>query len=105
VALVATIALLVWVDRSPSDVANQAAVLILLVGGLGIGLYARGRWWIPALALGATIAVARTAYVLMRVDLHDPHAPHTLAEIATLLVLVVPTLLTAGLGRLLRRTR
>lgn len=103
VGLAATIAVLVWLDRSPSDVANQAALLLLLVGGLGIGILGRRRWWVAALALGASIAVARTAYLLLGVDLHDPQAPHTVAQIATLLVLVIPALATAGLGRLLRR--
>ncbi len=102
-ALVLAIGALVWVDRSPSDVANQASLLVLLVGGLGIGLTTRRRLWLPVVLFGFTLAVARACYVLFGVDLHDPSAPATVPAAAGLLVLVVPVAVTAGLGWILRR--
>ncbi len=101
-ALLVGIALIVWLDRSPSDVANQATLVMVLVTGFSVGLVAR-RWWLPALVVGSVIAAARCVYLALGVDLHDPHAPTTWLGVLGLLVLNVPAVLAAALGALARR--
>ena len=54
--LLMAVALLVWIDRSPSDVANQVSLLMLLIGAGLLGI-AAPRWaWLSALLLGACVA-------------------------------------------------
>ena len=62
-------ALLVWIDQSPSDVANQVSLLMLLIGAGLLGI-AAPRWaWLSALLLGACLAAAHAVYLMAGVAL------------------------------------
>ena len=56
-------AVLVWIDQSPSDVANQASLLILLIGAGLLGIAAPHWAWLPALTLGCSLAAAHAIYL------------------------------------------
>jgi hypothetical protein len=53
---------LVWVDQSPSF-ANQASLLVLMVGAAVLGLAAPRRAWLSALILGGCLAATHAIYL------------------------------------------
>jgi hypothetical protein len=53
---------LVWVDQSPSDIANQASLLVLMLGAAVLGLAAPRRAWLSALILGGCLAATHAIY-------------------------------------------
>ncbi len=72
VGLVGAVAVLVVVDRSPSDIANQATLLILLVAAGLLG-FVRPRWsWVAGLVLGGSIAGAHALYQVFDVTCPTP---------------------------------
>ena len=100
-------AVLVWVDLSPSEIANQASLLVLLLGAGLLGLV-KPRWaWLSALGLGGSLAVAHALYLATGHRLPYPMSPSGWAGPITLLVLLVPAFLAAyggaGAGFLIRR--
>lgn len=90
-------------DRSPSDIANQATLLALLLVGFAVGRWLRPGALYAALLTGSSIALSRALGLLLGWETADPSAPKTWAQVASLLVLNVPVLLVAGLGLLIRR--
>jgi hypothetical protein len=69
--LLAASTLLMWVDHSPSDVANQAAMLVLVVSAAALG-FAAPRWArLSALVLGGCLAVTHVIYLAAGVALRD----------------------------------
>ena len=95
--------LLVWVDRSPSDVANQAclAVLLLTAGALGMAR-PRSAWFTGGL-VGSTLALAHAIYQVLGVPLPYPMSPPGLTGTLTLLLLLLPAWAAAYLGAATRR--
>jgi hypothetical protein len=59
---------LVAVDRSPSDIANQASLLVLLLTAGGLGLTRPHRAWIAGLVVGSCLAAAHAAYLAWGVE-------------------------------------
>lgn len=58
VGVAATVGVLVWVDWSSSDIANQASMLVLLLGSSVLG-FSAPRWaWLAGAALGGCLALA-----------------------------------------------
>jgi hypothetical protein len=58
VSVAATVGVLVWVDWSSSDIANQASMLVLLLGSSVLG-FSAPRWaWLAGAALGGCLALA-----------------------------------------------
>lgn len=106
--LVAAAALLVWVDQSPSDVANQGSLLVLLAAAGSLGFACPGRAWLAGLVIGATLAAAHAGYIATGIHLPYAVEPAGWAGPATLLVLVVPATIAAyagaGVARLIRRS-
>ena len=101
------LAALVWVDRSPSDIANQASLLVLLLGAGLLGVI-KPRWaWVSGLGLGSSLAAAHALYLATGHGLSYAMAPSGWAGPITLLVLLVPAFLAAyagaGAGLLIRR--
>jgi hypothetical protein len=89
-AVAGATAALVYIDRSPSDVSNQATVLILLLEAGALGMVAP-RWaWLSGLLVGAAVATAHAVYLVAGLPLPYPMSPAGWAGAATLLALVVP---------------
>lgn len=87
-----------WVDLSTSDVANQATLLVLVVGAGLLG-FTRPAWaWLAGLALGSVLAVTHVIYLVARHPLPYPMHPSGWAGPITLLALLVPALLAAYAG-------
>jgi hypothetical protein len=103
----AAVAVLVVVDRSPSDIANQASVAVLLIAAFALGICAPRRAWMSGLAVGVCLAAAHAIYLTAHVRLPYPLEPAGWAGPFSLLVLIVPALLAAfvgaGAGALARR--
>jgi hypothetical protein len=96
--LLGAAAVLVWVDLSPSDIANQTSLLLLLLGAGTLGL-AAPRWaWLSALVLGGCIAASHAVYLAADLDLPYSMSPTGWAGPAILLILIVPAGLAAYLG-------
>ena len=101
------VAVLVWVDRSPSDIANQASLLVLLLGAGLLGVI-KPRWaWLAGLGVGSSLAAAHALYLATGHRLPYAMSPSGWAGPITLLVLLVPAFLAAyagaGAGLLVRR--
>jgi len=103
IGLVSAAAVLLWTDRSPSDVANQATLLVLLVATAVLGFAAPRRAWLPGLVLGGAISLAHIVYVTFGPALPYKAEPTGVGGAATLLVLIVPAMLGAYLGAGLAR--
>jgi hypothetical protein len=103
------VAALVAVDRSPSDVANQASLLVLLIAAGALGLARPQRAWVAALVIGSCLAAAHAGYVAWRVELPYPMSPSGWVGALSLLLLLLPAFLAAytgaAIGRLLLRRR
>jgi hypothetical protein len=98
VALGVAVAVLDWVDLSTSDIANQLALLVLLVGAGVLG-FARPGWaWLAGLALGSALAVTHSLYLAARHPLPYQMHPSGWAGPVTLLVLLLPAFLAAYAG-------
>ncbi len=97
------VAALVLVDRSTSDVANQATLVLLLIFAAVLGAVRPRLAWLSGLLVGSTIAAARAVAELLGISPTDAQAPHTALAIAGLLVLIVPALLAAYAGAAVRR--
>ncbi len=104
-ALVAVVALVLWTDRSPSDVANQATLAVLLLGAGLLGYAAPRRAWVAGVVVGASIAMAHAIGPLVGPPLHGPSASAGLVGVVSLLLLVVPGVMAAQAGAALRRAR
>jgi hypothetical protein len=104
--LAVAVAVLLWVDRSPSEIANQAALLVLLLTAAAMGFAAPRRAWLAGLLLGASIAVAHMVYLTLGPALPYKAEPAGLSGAATLLILIVPAVIAAyvgaGVARLVR---
>lgn len=108
IGLGGAVALLVWVDRSSSDVANQSALLVLLISAGGLGFTTPRRAWLTALVIGGSLAAGHGVYQALDLPLPYPSSPAGWAGPATLLLLIAPACLAAFLGsaaaKLLRRS-
>ena len=94
----ATVAVLLWVDWSPSDIANQASMLVLLLGSSALG-FSAPRWaWLAGAAVGSCLAFAHAVYVAAGIRLRYEMTPSGWAGPATLLILVVPAIVAAYAG-------
>jgi len=102
-AVVCFAGVLVLVDRSDSDTANQGALLVLLTFAAALGALRPRQAWLSALIIGCTIAAARATGLLMGAVPADPQAPRSLPAVATLLVLVVPAAVASYAGAAARR--
>lgn len=96
--LFAGAAMLIFVDYSPSDIANQASLLVLILGAAALGI-AAPRWaWLAALVLGGTLAAMHAICLAAQVPLPYQMAPAGWAGAATLLILIIPAGIAAYLG-------
>jgi hypothetical protein len=96
--LLAAAVVLIWVDRSPSDIANQASLLVLVLSAAGLGFAAPRRAWLPALVLGGCLAATHATYLSEAVALPYAMSPAGWAGPATLLILIIPAGIAACLG-------
>jgi len=70
--LFASAAMLIFVDYSPSDIANQVSLLVLILGAATLGI-AAPRWaWLAALVLGGSLAAMHAINLAARVPLPLP---------------------------------
>lgn len=61
--LFASATMLIFVDYSPSDIASQASLLVLILGAATLGI-AAPRWaWVAALVLGGSLAATHAIYL------------------------------------------
>ena len=97
------IALLGFVDWSPSDVANQATMLALLLTAGCLGFAVPGARLATGLILGSAIALLHLSYLLLGVRLPYQTEPSGLLGAVTLFVLVVPATVAAVIGGTIRR--
>ena len=96
-------AVLVWVDQSPSEIANQASVLVLLLGAGLLG-FIKPHWaWLSGVGLGGSLAAAHALYQSTGHPLPYAMSPSGWAGPITLLALLVPALIAAGAGLLRQR--
>jgi hypothetical protein len=96
--LVAACLLLIWVDHSPSDIANQTSLLILGLAAASLG-FAAPRWaWLSALVLGGSLAIVHAIYLAIGLTLPYPMSPTGWAGPASLLILIIPAGLVAYFG-------
>jgi hypothetical protein len=103
IATIAAMGVIIWLDRSPSDVASQMTMGAILLGSAALGAMAPRRPWVPGLLLGSVVAVV--GVVEWTAGVPEPptvHLPPGLLGPASLLVLVVPALVAAYLGAGLR---
>lgn len=98
IGLLVAAAVLVWIDQSPSDVANQASLLILLIGAGLLGVAAPHWAWLPALVLGCSLAAAHAIYLVAGIALPYAMSPAGWAGPATLLILIIPAGMAAYAG-------
>lgn len=96
--LLAASTLLMWVDHSPSDVANQAAMLVLVVSAAALRFTAPHWAWLSALVLGGCLAVTHAIYLPAGVAWPYAMSPTGWAGPATLLILIIPAGIAAYLG-------
>jgi hypothetical protein len=94
---------LVAVDRSPSDIANQASLLVLLLTAGGLGLTRPHRAWFAGLVVGSCLAAAHAAYLAWGVALPYPMSPSGWAGALSLLLLLLPAFVAAYAGAAIRR--
>ena len=91
-------AMLIFVDYSPSDIANQVSLLVLILGAATLGI-AAPRWaWLAALVLGGSLAAMHAIYLAAKVPLPYQVSPAGWAGAATLLILTIPAGIAAYLG-------
>jgi hypothetical protein len=96
--LFASATMLIFVDYSPSDIASQASLLVLILGAATLGI-AAPRWaWLAALVLGGSLAAMHAIYLAARVPLPYQMSPAGWAGAATLLILIIPAGIAAYLG-------
>jgi hypothetical protein len=88
-------ALLCVLDWSPSDIANQATLLALVLAAGCLGFAVPGARLATGLVLGSVVAVAHVAYVLLGVRLPYSSHPAGLLGALSLLVLTVPSTIAA----------
>jgi hypothetical protein len=100
---------LVTVDRSPSDVANQASLLVLLLTAGGLGLIKPRSAWFAGLVVGSCLAAAHLAYLAWGVELPYPMSPSGWVGALSLLLLLLPAFVAAytgaAIGRAIQRRR
>jgi hypothetical protein len=98
IGLLVAVAVLIWIDQSPSDVANQASLLILLIGAGVLGIAAPHWAWLPALILGCSLTAAHSIYLVAGIALPYAMSPAGWAGPATLLILIIPAGIAAYAG-------
>ena len=89
---------LVTVDRSPSDVANQASLLVLLLTAGGLGLTRPHSAWFAGLVVGTCLAAAHATYLVWGVELPYPMSPSGWTGALSLLLLLLPAFVAAYTG-------
>lgn len=104
-AVPAAILVLALVDRSRSDVANQAALLTVLAGAALCGALHPRHWVAVGVLVGASLAVVHA--IGLAVGARPPYAMHPggWPGAVSLLVLVLPGLLAAFAGAAAARRR
>jgi hypothetical protein len=96
--LFASATMLIFVDYSPSDIASQASLLVLILGAGTLGI-AAPRWaWLAALVLGGSLAAMHAIYLAAQVPLPYQMSLAGWAGAATLLILIIPAGIAAYLG-------
>jgi hypothetical protein len=96
--LFASATMLIFVDYSPSDIASQASLLVLILGAATLGI-AAPRWaWLAALVLGGSLAAMHAIYLAAQVPLPYQMSLAGWAGAATLLILIIPAGIAAYLG-------
>ena len=100
--LVGGVSLLVIVDSSPSDVANQASLVVLLLAAGALGLARPQRAWLAAVVMGSCLAVAHAAYQAWGAELSYPMWPPGWAGPVSLLLLLLPAFGAAYAGAAIR---
>jgi hypothetical protein len=96
--LIAAATMLIFVDYSPSDIANQTSLLVLILGATALGL-AAPRWaWLAALILGGSLAVVHAIYIAANLSLPYQMSPTGWTGAASLLILIIPASIAAYLG-------
>jgi hypothetical protein len=98
VGLLAAAAMLISVDYSPSDIANQASMLVLVLSAAALGLAAPHWAWMAALFLGASLAATHAIYLAASLPLPYEMSPSGWAGPASLLILIIPAGIAAYLG-------
>jgi hypothetical protein len=94
---------LVAVDRSPSDVANQASLLVLLLTAGALGLARPRSAWLTGAVVGIVLTLTHAAYQAFGLPLPYPMSPSGWTGVLTLLLLLVPAWGAAHLGAATRR--
>jgi hypothetical protein len=96
--LTGVVAVLVAVDRSPSDVANQAALLMLVLGSVALGFAVPRKAWLSAITVGASLSAAHLVYQVFGSSLPYSMNPPGVAGALTLLMLLIPAFIGCYLG-------
>ena len=81
---------LVMVDRSPSDVANQASLLVLILAAGALGLTRPRCAWLAGVVVGSCLGVTHAAYQALGMELPYPMSPSGWAGPVSLLLLLAP---------------
>jgi hypothetical protein len=105
IGYVVAVAVVLWTDRSASDISNQATLLVLLVAAAALGFAAPRRFWVAGLVVGAAIPAAHIVYATLGPALPYEAEPAGVGGAASLLVLIVPAMIAAYLGALAVRLR
>ncbi|GAA1971433.1 hypothetical protein GCM10009776_37940 [Microbacterium deminutum] len=102
-ALLAVVALVGYANESGSDVANQFTLGFLLIGCGMLGYLWGRQWWIPGLVVGVTVAVQHVVVVAFGIPEPGIQLPPGWLGSASLLILLIPALIAAGVGGWIRR--
>lgn len=109
VATVAAIALVAFLNQSPSDDADKTVLLAIVVLSFGLGATWYRFAWLPGVAVGITVAVAHLVSLAFRLPEPPMYLPPGWWSTTSLLILVLPAMAAAyggaGVRHLLRRSR
>lgn len=96
------VALIVVLDRSPSDDAGQVTMgAILLASGI-LGAAVGRRAWAVGIVIGSVIAVTHIVSLALRIPEPGVELPPGWASTTSLFVLVIPSLVAAYVGAAIR---
>jgi hypothetical protein len=101
-ATAAAIAMIVILDRSPSDDAGQVTLAAILLASAALGAAVGRRAWAVGIVIGSVVAVTHIVSLALRIPEPGVQLPPGWASTTSLFVLVIPALVAAYAGAWIR---
>jgi hypothetical protein len=102
-ATAGAVAIIVILDRSPSDDAGQMALAAILLASAALGAVVGRRAWAVGIVIGSVVAVTHIVSLAFRIPEPGVQLPPGWAGTTSLFVLVIPALVAAYAGAWVRR--